>query len=67
MRDPIDEPMKCCGSVFFNHLGGFTLSSHDMLNKGFQVTVGHKGGLDMLFLGGCATRLGNNVGSPDVG
>ena len=24
------------------------------------------GRLDMLFLGGCATRLGNDVGSPDI-
>ena len=24
------------------------------------------GRLDMLFLGGCATRLGNDVGSPDL-
>ena len=24
------------------------------------------GRLDMLFLGGCATKLGNDVGSPDL-
>ena len=66
LRDPIDEWKKCCGSVIFKRLGGFTLSFHDPLYKGFRVTVGHKGGLDMLFLGGCATLLGNDVGSPDI-
>ena len=42
------------------------LSFHDPLYKGFRVTVGHKAGLDMLFIGGCATMLGNDVGSPDI-
>ena len=66
LRDPIDGRMKCRGTVFFKHLGGSTLSFHNPLNKGFRVTVGHKGGLHMLFFGGCATRLGNDVGSPVV-
>ena len=61
LRDPINERKKCCGSVFFKRLGGFTLSFHDPLNKLFLVAVRHKGGLNILFLGGCATRHGNDV------
>ena len=67
LRDSIDERKKCRGSVFFKRLGGFTLSFHDPLNKGFQVTVVHKGGLDLLFLSVCATRLGNDVEGSVIG
>ena len=34
--------------------------------KAFRVTVRHKGRLDMLFLGGCAAKLGNDVGDPVI-
>ena len=66
LRDPIDERKKFRGSVCFIDLDGFKLSLHDPMNKIFRVTIGHTGGLYMLFLGGCATRLGNDVGSPVI-
>ena len=66
LTDPIDERKKFRGSVFFKRLGGFTLSFHDPLNKGFRVTVGHKDGLDMLLHGGCARRFGSDDGGPVI-
>ena len=66
MRNLIDEWKKCRVSVFFQLLGGFTLSFHDPLYKVFRVIVGHKAELSMLFLGGCATRLSSDVGRPVI-
>ena len=42
--------------------GGSMPSFHDPLNKGFWVTIGYKGGLYVLILSGCATRLGRDLG-----
>ena len=43
-------------------LGGFAPCFHDPLNKGLRITIGYKVGLCMMILGGCTTRLVNDVG-----
>ena len=66
LRDPVNERKNCRGFIFFICLGLSTHSIHDPLNNGFRVTIGHTGGLYMLFLAGWATRLDNDVGGSVV-